>query len=227
MWMEIDFTDLDDPVYVTVFELPELLRGMVAAVEPSLGRQFLVVDSIPTFDQPEFVERLTTHGNIMEVVNAMMGMMPELEALGESRYRMVATEQWLTDLMLAYIDMSVEMGTANLTAPLTQDALNEIIRRGTFLHEDWVMYVTLNEDGYIIQENSSGQFIYDLLEWVTITAEVLEDPSISEGALEAVLTITFEYSYTFENINTATSVPLPELTPENSLDITEMVMLML
>jgi hypothetical protein len=218
MWMDMDLRDSNNPVYVIVVEVPEMFRSMAAMADPNFNMQYWVLDYAPLFMLQDLSASMEYS---MAMVGDILEMMPEMESAGENRYRMVGTDQWLTDLFLMAFDIGIETSPVPLTeADLAEvELVREIVRRGTILPEDWVTYVTLNEDGYTIQEDSSGTIVFNLLEWAAIAADVLEDPSIMADVPEVIVTLTFEYSYTYENINTATSVPLPALTPENSFDL--------
>jgi hypothetical protein len=102
------------------------------------------------------------------------------------------------------------------------EMIAELYANVTFLSEPWVTYYVLNEDGYPIQEDSSLQMIFDLNEWGRALAAI--DPEEFDDAElpDLVITLDMEYSIQYENINSAVRVSLPELTPENSIDIFEM-----
>jgi len=44
MWVEVDFSNVNDPMYVVVMELPMLVRTALTLTAPELARQFWVLD---------------------------------------------------------------------------------------------------------------------------------------------------------------------------------------
>jgi hypothetical protein len=253
MWMDMDFSRPNAPVYRIIMEVPELLQALMPV--PELARQFWVLDYALLFEEDPTLMDMMSMDAFMDI-EAIVGLLPESEAMGNNVYRMTWNDAQFTEFMVDIFDLTVnsilgggliqaqieaEFGTqefseeeleelvymvqATLLAEL--EGLYGLLRNVTFLGGDWVTYYGLNEAGYTVFEESSAQFVFDLQEWatalVTFFPELAQEFALADIP-EIVITLDLEYVAEFENINTATPVSLPILTPQNSVDLTALLL---
>jgi len=312
IWVDLDLSDLEDPVYIIVVEVPEILQTLIGLEAPELAKQYWVLDYGPFFI--EAMEAFDTMGMVDtfdlmdDLINDFINlenvadMLPEMEYLGKNTFLLTVNDEDLTNIIIfsfeAAMDMILDMYAAslvpqssvsfNIDVELTDEEIEEIVRiigmmeaeglqealqfieafeeltggppsgvnfvseadriedfyytraeqedvmaevmemlydifdNVTFLSEDWVTYYIFNEEGYLIQETSRMQFIFDLLEWAA-AFYYAGIPVAPDGWVpEIIITLDVNYTSVYENINTAGRVPLPEVTPENSVNIFEL-----
>lgn len=252
MWMDVDFTNPEDPVYAVIISLPELLQTMVGLEDPALARQYWVLDYAPLFADEYMAGMLNVMLNsdaVSNFVNVkdMLEMLPELEALGDNNYRLVLTDEIFTSFIIEVVESSMaiffdegfmwdiatqfdeditvedfELEMAQLYDDLGPilDYIFQVFRNVTFISQDLVTYYVLDENRFPIQENSHGQFIFDLADWANAFATLDPNAVPANNFLpEFVITLDFDYSAVLSNINSATRATLPVLTPENSVDL--------
>jgi hypothetical protein len=236
LWMDFDFTDMENVEYVIVARLPEMLTSMIAMADPDLARPYWVIDFGRLMSEDagsqeffsDFMDGFMFGYGFAGDVLAVLEMFPEMEALEDGRHRLAITNEWYMGLMSTVLEeMAVELAEM-LSAEEVEafELLSELFANVTLLGRPWVTYYTLDENGYAVQEDSSLQIVFDLHEWAE--AFIAADPSLSMEDMndipEFVVSIDVEYSITYENINSATRVPLPRLTPQNSVDLTELLL---
>ena len=229
IWIDADFTDTEDPEFIIVIEMPLLLQSLLGSASPELAKPYWVMDSrnFPVTLLEEAAERAVppaTHPTFIHFSpEDMMSMMPEIEDLGGNQFRWAVSDDDFTDVIRSIIEIILyEMPDEEIFDEEVAEIVVNVIDNITILSEDWVSYYTLNDDGFVVQMNSRVQFIFDLLEWVKAIALHVDEDIDFMDIPEIVITLTLEYSVTYENINTARPVPLPELTPENSTNIFEL-----
>jgi hypothetical protein len=250
-WMDLDFSDLEDIVYVVVVEVPEMLRALIGLQNPELVKPYWVIDYSVIFEQdPEMLLLMTTMFDLAESLagaGVAMDILPEMEAVGENEYRMTISDEWLVaslrqivedmfsmlfgeDMLLPFLNtidpgLAMELAEADLELESMKnemwsefEILLDVLSNVTLFAEDWVTYYVLDEDGFVVQENSSFQFIFDMMEWAHALAYVDSGFNV-EDFPELTITLDVEYTIVYENINAAERVEMPELTAENSVDV--------
>ncbi|MCL2400466.1 MAG: hypothetical protein FWC91_12080 [Defluviitaleaceae bacterium] len=248
LWMDYDLTNPEAPVYAIIVELPEMLQAMIALEDPDLAKPFWVLDYAPLFA----MEDMSGLFNVMvdsdmnaQMFSQIMGLMPEAEYLGDNNYRMVFNDESFTNFFIDIMQVAMEplfdnslmWDLVNAVEDIDEEEFEELLaelheeinpflemvfelsRNVTFISQDWVTYITLDENGFVAQETSQAQFIFDLAEW---TQALGVDPNFT-GLPEVVITFDFDYSAIISNINNVTPVAPPVLTPENSVDLIEML----
>jgi hypothetical protein len=254
-WMDMDFTNPEDPVYIIIVEVPEMVLALAGlGDDPTFARPYWVIDYAALFaETPELMGLMAGSMDLSFGLDSVMDLLPEMEALGDNQYRMTVNDEWLVEIMVFSVEtmintlfadpaMMLSLGApipadiledeaelALLVAELQEEVMEElgavlqVLENVTIFSQDWVTYYVLNEDGYPVQEESSFQLIFDLAEWANAIATV--DPTISAIPLpEVVVTVDVEYTVVYENINAAQPVTFPDLTPENSVDVFELLM---
>jgi len=126
-----------------------------------------------------------------------------------------------------FIVREAELARAEIREELSEitEGLFDVLRRVTFLSEDWITYYVLNANGYAVSEHSTFKFVFDLAQWIDALSTVYPDLFRSEFATDApdvVIKLGVESTITYTNINTAKRVPQTEFTPENSVNLLEM-----
>ena len=108
------------------------------------------------------------------------------------------------------------------------DNFYDLLRNVTILSRDMVTYVELNDDGYIVREESAAQFTFNLTEWAVAIANAFPGTLSASDIAEIpdfTITIDLEYSAVYTNIGTAVPAAPPVLTPANSVDLTDFMLM--
>jgi hypothetical protein len=259
LWMDMDFSQPDEPVYIIIVELPDVLQALIAAQDPELAVQFWVLDYGPFYAElPGMAEFMGTSAAMgAEFTEAILDMLPEAEALGDNQYRIAMSDSQLTefiidvveftmdvimdrDLMGLLLEAAVAAEGQELDADELEEMLDEVIsevatvvqpeleriytllRNVTLLAEDWVTYYQMDENGFTVREDSQLKIVFDLVEWanaaITVFPELFRFVGIDDVP-NVVVTLDLEYAMVYEDINAAERVPLPTITPENSIDL--------
>ncbi|MCL2564895.1 MAG: hypothetical protein FWE24_03675 [Defluviitaleaceae bacterium] len=240
IWMDMDFTDAENIVYLIIVELPEMLQALIGLSDPALARQFWVMDYAPLFEEfPEYMDMIRSMNSTFDF-SAIMGMMPEMEAIEANKYRTSLNDDEFSEYLINIIEIGIdtainqvlgsmdaeeaELMTAEIHEELEEitDRLFALLRKVTFLSEDWISYYVLDENGYAVSEDTSLKLIFDIREWADAISYVYPNAfrlGFGAPAPDIVVTLGIEYTITYENINTAQRVPPMAFTPDNSVDI--------
>jgi len=86
IWMDMDFRDSQNPVYLIIAELPEMLQSLIGMSSPELAKQFWVMDYAPVFEEfPEILDALDGFGMGMTFdLPDFMNWRPEMQAMGSN-----------------------------------------------------------------------------------------------------------------------------------------------
>ena len=117
IWMDMNFTDMSDPVFLIIAEVPAPARMMLSAMGIEIPAQFLYFDyfemmrSIPGLDMNSFmlgmeqglamVEQFAEWGEDL-LSELFAGIIPE--ALGENHYRVTISNAQAKEMAIKFID---------------------------------------------------------------------------------------------------------------------------
>jgi len=236
-WSVIDMQDLENPTYLSVIRIPESFQFMFPLDDDSeLSEMYFVTDSNPfirtifDFISENYEQADTIDADADEELEALLGIFRSafnFEETGRNSYRLRMDDYELTESLI-YLTESVldwayeldgEINPAEISDDL--DLIFDFMRRVTFISDTMEINRRFNNAGYEIFTSMEVSLVIDLPQWARALEAVIPEDAygLSDEMPEMVITADFEFIIEYENINRATVVPLPELTPENSVNI--------